>query len=178
MINWYISPDQWKKANIIPIHKKVSNNLLNQYFILTACGKIYEHDLCVSQLLGITPGNFKIVMLMSFSWNTWWFFLNSLGHLIGFTLFVQTRDSTSLSLVKIFLKIPALAKINPHKILYAWPFAKINPRKIFRRRHSRKLIHAKINTSKVDITRLYNIYKFVFRKYSFGIHSYSIIFYF
>ena len=50
---------------------------------------------------------------------------------------------------KIFLKIPVLAKINPCEIPYSWPFAKIHQRKTFRGWHSRKLIHAKINSRKV-----------------------------
>ena len=54
------------------------------------------------------------------------------------------RDSTSLSLVKIFLKIPVLAKINTRK-----QFVKINPRKIFLGQHSGKLIHTKFNPCKV-----------------------------
>ena len=78
-----IYPDQWKKANLIPVHKKNSKNLLKNYrpiSLLSICGKIFEkciynriysyfednnlfspyqsgfrkQDSCVSQLLAIT----------------------------------------------------------------------------------------------------------------------------
>ena len=78
-----IYPDQWKKANVIPVHKKNSKNLLKNYrpiSLLPICGKIFEkgiynsiysyfednnlfsphqsgfrkQDSCVSQLLAIT----------------------------------------------------------------------------------------------------------------------------
>ena len=76
-------PDQWKKANIVPVHKKESKHLLNKYrpiSLVPVCGKIFEKciynslysylennnifcpcqsgfrkgDSCVSQLLAIT----------------------------------------------------------------------------------------------------------------------------
>ena len=40
-----IYPNLWKKANVIPIHKKDSNNLLKNYrpiSLLPICGKIFE----------------------------------------------------------------------------------------------------------------------------------------
>ena len=78
-----IYPNLWKKANVIPIHKKDSKNLLKNYrpiSLLPICGKIFEkciyntiysyfennnlfspyqsgfrkQDSCVSQLLAIT----------------------------------------------------------------------------------------------------------------------------
>ena len=57
----------------------------------------------------------------------------------------------------VFLKIPILATdfkvfflIYPRK--FVSQFVKINPRKIFQGRHSRKLIHAKINPCKVPLS--------------------------
>ena len=81
-------PDQWKKANVVPVHKKVSKNLLKNYrpiSLLPIFGKIFEkclyntlyhyfesnnlfsphqsgfrkHDSCVSQLLAITHEIYK-----------------------------------------------------------------------------------------------------------------------
>ena len=79
----FILPDKWKKANVIPVHKKESKNLLKNYrpiSLLPVCGKIFEKciynslygylqsndilsksqsgfrkgDSCISQLLAIT----------------------------------------------------------------------------------------------------------------------------
>ena len=78
-----VYPDKWKKANVIPVHKKESKNLLTNYrpiSLLPVCGKIFEKciynslygylqsndilsksqssfrkgDSCISQLLAIT----------------------------------------------------------------------------------------------------------------------------
>ena len=78
-----IYPDQWKNAIIVPVHKKESKNILNNYrpiSLLPVCGKIFEKciynslysylesndilsksqsgfrkgDSCISQLLAIT----------------------------------------------------------------------------------------------------------------------------
>ena len=78
-----IFPDQWKKANIVPIHKKGDKQLLKNYrpvSLLPICGKVFERiifndlfkyfkennllslhqsgfipgDLCVQQLIAIT----------------------------------------------------------------------------------------------------------------------------
>ena len=40
-----VYPDKWKKANVIPVHKKESKNLLKNYrpiSLLPVCGKIFE----------------------------------------------------------------------------------------------------------------------------------------
>ena len=40
-----IFPDQWKKTNIVPIHKKVDKQLLKNYrpvSLLLICGKVFE----------------------------------------------------------------------------------------------------------------------------------------
>ena len=40
-----IYPAQWKKANVVPVHKKESKHLLNNYrpiSLLPVCGKIFE----------------------------------------------------------------------------------------------------------------------------------------
>ena len=40
-----VYPDKWKKANVIPVHKKESENLLTNYrpiSLLPVCGKIFE----------------------------------------------------------------------------------------------------------------------------------------
>ena len=78
-----IYPDKWKKANVVPVHKKESKNILKNYrpiSLLPVCGKIFEKciynslysylesnnilskfqsgfrkgDSCISQLLAIT----------------------------------------------------------------------------------------------------------------------------
>ena len=78
-----IYPDKWKKANVVPVHKKESKNILKNYrpiSLLPVCGKIFEKciynslysylesnnilskfqsgfrkgDSCISQLLPIT----------------------------------------------------------------------------------------------------------------------------
>ena len=38
-------PDKWKRANVVPVHKKGSKNILKNYrpiSLLPVCGKIYE----------------------------------------------------------------------------------------------------------------------------------------
>lgn len=81
-------PEQWKKAHVVPVHKKDNKNLLNNYrpiSLLPICGKIFEkciyntlysylennnifshcqsgfrkNDSCISQLLAITHDIFK-----------------------------------------------------------------------------------------------------------------------
>ena len=40
-----VYPDKWKKANVIPVHKKERKNLLMNYrpiSLLPLCGKIFE----------------------------------------------------------------------------------------------------------------------------------------
>ena len=40
-----IYPDKWKKANVVPVHKKESKNILKNYrpiSLLPVCGKIFE----------------------------------------------------------------------------------------------------------------------------------------
>ena len=40
-----VYPDKWKKAKVIPVHKKESKNLLKNYSpisLLPVCGKIFE----------------------------------------------------------------------------------------------------------------------------------------
>ena len=78
-----IFPDKWKKANVVPVHKKESKNILKNYrpiSLLPVCGKIFEKciynslysylesnnilskfqsgfrkgDSCISQLMAIT----------------------------------------------------------------------------------------------------------------------------
>ena len=78
-----IYPDKWKRANVVPVHKKESKNILKNYrpiSLLPICGKIFEKciynslysylesnnilsksqsgfrkgDSCISQLLAIT----------------------------------------------------------------------------------------------------------------------------
>ena len=87
-LNSGIYPDQWKKANVVPVHKKDSKNLLKSYrpiSLLPICGNIFEkciyeslytyfesnsiispcqsgfrkEDSCVSQLLSITHNIFS-----------------------------------------------------------------------------------------------------------------------
>ena len=44
-----IFPDQWKKANLVSIHKKVDKQLLKNYrlvFLLPISGKVFEHIIC------------------------------------------------------------------------------------------------------------------------------------
>ena len=39
-----ICPEKWKKANVVPVHKKESKNILNNYrpiSLLPVCGKIF-----------------------------------------------------------------------------------------------------------------------------------------
>ena len=81
-------PDYWKKANIVPLHKKESNNLVKNYrpiSLLTIFGKIFEREIfkdlfnychknelftkcqsgsltgdsCISQLLSVVYINFS-----------------------------------------------------------------------------------------------------------------------
>ena len=76
-----VFPDCWKKANVVPIHKKESNNLLKNYrpiSLLPISGKIYEkiifkelfNNFYQNQLLtkcksGFLPGNSCISQLLS-----------------------------------------------------------------------------------------------------------------
>ena len=53
-----VYPDKWKKANVIPVHKKDSKSLLTNYrpiSLLPVCGKILKNvfiilfmDICIS----------------------------------------------------------------------------------------------------------------------------------
>ena len=56
-------PDKWKRANVVPVYKKESKNMLKNYrpiSLLPVFGKIFEKciyncgDSCISQLLAIT----------------------------------------------------------------------------------------------------------------------------
>ena len=76
-----VFPECWKKANVVPIHKKESNNLLKNYrpiSLLPISGKIYEkiifkelfNNFYQNQLLtkcksGFLPGNSCISQLLS-----------------------------------------------------------------------------------------------------------------
>ena len=44
-LNSGIYPDQWKKANVVPVHKNDSKNLLKNYGPISSlpiCGKIFK----------------------------------------------------------------------------------------------------------------------------------------
>ena len=75
-----VFPDCWKKANVVPIHKKESNNLLKNYrpiSLLPISGKIYEKIIFKELLIisikinftkcqsGFLPGNSCILHLFS-----------------------------------------------------------------------------------------------------------------
>ena len=64
-------PDDWKKGNVVPVHKKDNKQIVNNYHpvsLLTICSKIFEkliilssiqsdfktNDSCVNQLISIT----------------------------------------------------------------------------------------------------------------------------
>ena len=78
-----IYPDNWKKGNIVPIHKKDSKNLVKNYrpiSLLPICGKIFEkliynsifqyfkvNDLLVKCQSGFLPGDSCISQLLCIS---------------------------------------------------------------------------------------------------------------
>ena len=55
-----IYPDKRKKANVVPVHKKESKNILKNYrpiSLLPVCGKIFEKCICNSLYSSLESNN-------------------------------------------------------------------------------------------------------------------------